>query len=304
MGNCLVTKLKGTVDNPNLEKLGVWEFEVQALESPTNASQWFNFIDSNEGTITAEIIGDGHFIWQWSYAEDGYDAGKIIEMQHPTGIVGKTGSGNVYLSNGNYKVRISNKYNINILTSAECIKAIELDKLAYSHITQFNERGGVVNGNIDVLKDVPSLNLRIRGNMYGTLEKLMNTGRTSLIAFSSGADRRIDITGDIHSVVNSPNVQVLDVGYNSGIYGDISYLGYCTALTDAYVFVGTSVSGSIESMIARFRLQGKTTGTLNTQTYGNKQVTFNGQPLPDERHTEALSWTANTITCNGVTINA
>lgn len=54
--DCLVTKLKGSVNNPNLPKFGEFKFDVVVTE---NTLAPFFFIASQP--FTAKITGDGHF---------------------------------------------------------------------------------------------------------------------------------------------------------------------------------------------------------------------------------------------------
>lgn len=56
MGNCLVTKLKGTVDNPNLPKLG--EFRIEIGVKPNVTAPFWVF---GQGVMKITVEGDGHF---------------------------------------------------------------------------------------------------------------------------------------------------------------------------------------------------------------------------------------------------
>ena len=130
-------------------------------------------------------------------------------------------------------------------------------------------------------------------------------GLSSLVRLSAW---NTNIYGDIASLAGLNNLTVLDLGIlkkkENVISGNIASLGTLINLTGLFVIAGTNVAGSIESLVAAFRENGRTEGTIDTQVYNNPNVTFNGQPIPTERQTAPLIWTATTITCNGVTINA
>lgn len=62
MGNCLVTKLKGVVNNDMLPHLGFAAFEI-AVDSPIIVSDCYATLNNpNPGTSNVRILGDGYFV--------------------------------------------------------------------------------------------------------------------------------------------------------------------------------------------------------------------------------------------------
>ena len=88
MRNCLVTKLKGTVQNDSLYILGSFQMNFlkgNALIKTGNASGNTN--------VTLKLIGDGHFCADDSYNDD---LGKTM-----TGIIGNSGYSSFYFTSTN-----------------------------------------------------------------------------------------------------------------------------------------------------------------------------------------------------------
>jgi hypothetical protein len=105
MGNCLVTKLKGVVDNPNLPKLG---------EMTLTATYYSGTIDwgncclelTNTQDCVISISGDGYFVLD-NFEDLDNPSARLTTYTLPA----NTRKG-MFFSNGNYKVKISNKYTL------------------------------------------------------------------------------------------------------------------------------------------------------------------------------------------------
>lgn len=62
MGNCLLTKLKGVVNNDMLPHFGFAAFEI-TVDSPTiNRGCYTVLVNPNPGTHNVRILGDGYFV--------------------------------------------------------------------------------------------------------------------------------------------------------------------------------------------------------------------------------------------------
>lgn len=83
--------------------------------------------------------------------------------------------------------------------------------------------------------------------------------------------------------------------------GNIAECGRMLNLTKLYLY-GGSVYGSLESLVAAYRENGKTSGQLEFD-WMPKSITFNGVSAI-LKASSTLAWTASTITWNGTTINA
>jgi len=96
-------------------------------------------------------------------------------------------------------------------------------------------------------------------------------------------------------------VNVTNFDFNSLVSGDIVKLGKCINLTNL-AFGNSHCHGTIESWVQAQRANGRTTGSVtgNSQNVSS-DVTFNGSTTNAKG---TVSWTATTITMNGITINA
>lgn len=83
--------------------------------------------------------------------------------------------------------------------------------------------------------------------------------------------------------------------------GDIAECGRMLKLIKLFLY-GGSVSGSLESLVAAYRKNGKTSGQLEFD-WMPSSITFNGVSALLKANS-TLTWTASTITWNGTTINA
>lgn len=116
-----------------------------------------------------------------------------------------------------------------------------------------------------------------------------------------------NITGTLSPFVRMVNLTKLHIGYTA-ILGEFKELGGLTKLTDIDLS-STNIEGSVEEFVQAQRLAGRTatTGTDEgiTVKYGfGLKVTFNGTTSYSVAANAKLTWTATTITYNGVTINA
>lgn len=99
MGKCLVTKLQGSVDNPNLLKIGEMPIYVKKSTESVGAQYKLTVLTSKDSEIN--IVGDGYFT-----------DSTMAENKGKTASIPANVSTTVYFSNGDYYALISNKYNI------------------------------------------------------------------------------------------------------------------------------------------------------------------------------------------------
>ena len=59
MNNCLVTKLKSSVNNESLSKLNVLTIKTKASDAPTINSQWINIGASGNGSVSVNSTSVG-----------------------------------------------------------------------------------------------------------------------------------------------------------------------------------------------------------------------------------------------------
>jgi hypothetical protein len=95
----------------------------------------------------------------------------------------------------------------------------------------------------------------------------------------------------------------IELEFNSPrLKGNINSLGKLTAITYINIY-NAQVTGSIESFVASQRTNGRTTCDSIRTAFGGTSVTFNGQAISGGSE-KVLSWTADTITFDGTTIDA
>lgn len=331
MKNCLKTALKATVQNGSLFKIGEIELVIKSVDTPTDATQWFNLVDGAK-EIDVTIIGNGYIIKGNNYAS-GQNMGKTITIKN----VAEQTQGNAtppfyYLSNGNYKVRISSKYDCNLISpvlsyvtnindfkysairlvkykGGNCIgdisniagwdKNIQVLKLT-NYTTDVNRTKYGLTGDIGVLDDFTALIDVILANskVYGDISVFTEKNIRMLCLNNT------DVEGDINALENITSMAVLNLDLTR-VSGNLAALGKMTNLTNLSVF-NSNLTGTIESLIEGFRTNGKTSGSITAEVFtqqGNS-ITFNGNQIPNSYRYLPLSWTASTITCNGETINA
>lgn len=115
------------------------------------------------------------------------------------------------------------------------------------------------------------------------------------------------VYGDLAMFKHSYNIQHLACSKN--VYGDIKNLGVLPLLSTFTVNEYCNIYGEIINLVETARANGRTTGsmTLTIKTRNATDITFNGGEITKDsygRTSASLSWTASTITCNGVTITA
>lgn len=96
--NCLVTTYKATVNDNSLLKVGEMRIKVSSVESPNGNTNGFSLLVYKD--VELEIIGDGYFTDETLTQ----NKGKKITFTNQ--------DRNVFVSNGNFEVSISNKYAI------------------------------------------------------------------------------------------------------------------------------------------------------------------------------------------------
>lgn len=99
MGKCLVTKLQGSVDNPNLLKIG--EMPIYVKKSTESIASQYKLTVFTSKASEIKIVGDGYFT-----------DSTMAENKGKTASIPANVSTTVYFSNGDYYALISNKYNI------------------------------------------------------------------------------------------------------------------------------------------------------------------------------------------------
>ena len=215
MGNCLVTKLKGSTSNNELLRIGEMRMRIAKVENPTGANRGFGI--SVNKPVVLEIVGDGYF------------TDKTLTVNKGKTITLNADVNGVWVSNDNVEIAILDKYSITALSSfyPQTSAAygsrlyLNLSDLKYSTaLTSLNLAGTQVTGDIANLKGLTAL--------------------TSLNLYSP------QVTGDIANLKGLTALASLNLA-GPQVTGDIANLKGLTALT-SLILAGTQVTGDIANL--------------------------------------------------------
>lgn len=272
MGNCLITRLKESVQNSELRKMNEFVIDVKPYGS-FNPSKSIIF-RLQSGETNKEIRTSGTFV-----DENGNSLGNTITLlDYPN-------DNNIRISPSGGKIffpyRYSSAAKLVFDMPVSYVEHFDLSELTNCfvgllNITEISPYGKVT--------DIPlCYNIYIAArNVYGTVEDFVNR----------------------HEMAARSEQQTIDIYTAPNISGDFADFGFFAPLYHL-LLRNTNISGSLESFVNIKRSLGVQSGTIETNGLGtNNNITFNGTPISAEVGTTDLSWTATTITYNGVTINA
>lgn len=204
MGNCLITKLKAAVDNGDLKKLGVLTLSIKSLSSAdyTNNpnSTYFTLIVND--AVEVKVVGDGYI---------GISSG---DRTHES-LQLSAGTTNIYLSNANFKVEISNKYAITTITcsgSFSCPSMVGLDITELDYVTGLTALTNSYNN----------------AKVYGDISALVKASPLATLRLDNS-----NITGDVTNV----SAAVTGLG-GTKIYGDFTKMLKATTQAKPSFFKG------------------------------------------------------------------
>ena len=214
MGNCLITKLNGVVDNELLKKLYEIRIEITSVNNPSKLTQGlsFNFFSA----VDLKIIGDGYFTDETLTQNLGKVKSNVI------------GSIDIFVSNGDYLLSISDKTQITTLqasnkkvsgVSIQSNKKFDINELKSSK-RLFNVSGGNAIGDISAFKGKSNLN-------YISLNDTKVTGDISALSnltkLKSVYLNNTGITGDISALANLKELSMITTS-NTSLYGNLGSL--------------------------------------------------------------------------------
>ena len=272
---CFYTKLKSVIMNDDLEKLGEMRIQRNYIDNEVASNAYMsvsrNSIPVGE-TLEIEIIGDGFF----SISYGGDSLGKKLEITRQGG-ASAIDQNAFHTSNGTYVIVINSKYNYN---SSQINKGYDVDfsQIFYTPISYVSGVG-------------------YKGNFAD-----LNTSKINYINMGDGNVGKIIYTDeDIKGLTLLTNLTLFSI-----LFPEISMsaLGHLINLQGNNNIM--CAKGSIEDFVTAQRANGRTSfsDTLNLKWLGEAgKVTFNGATIATGEN-GLLTWTANTITFRGETINA
>ena len=308
MNNCLVTKLKGTVDNQNLDVMGSFMVYFEASSSNDRTLQI-------TGATKAEIIdsdGDVYFTNLAHTENYGSVVTQELGIQH-TNFENLRYDFCVVEPGGACTVRVYGKYDLR--TFANNHEFTKVENISYFGANNPNPlRLGLTVDNSspvdfgNIYKGVNPELLQIEGSSiagkYNTF-KILPYIETHNVIYFFYTNLRLT-TEDVNVLVQHPieKMHIIRVvcpsNFKNFMYGKTTII----EMETDFVFDDSTVFGSIENFVAGQRTSGRTSGNLSWKYAHSLLATFNGTDVRVTTDYIELSWTPTTITWDGVTINA
>lgn len=276
MKNCLVTKLKRTVDNPNLALLG--ELPVVVNSSFSVSSQQQIKVRANKNAI--------------SLTENGTPTNEIT--------IEPDGSPTPIYVMEECIVFLPYYYIAKLFISP--IEDINVKYYGYKSSSNFIQL--TIQGTNSVnLGELP-INIKY-ADLGDCTIKLSADTYPNLTNFTTGATNKKQLINLVEIKNKMPSLQIFYVYVPAGNYtGTVEDLGGIKTLTN---ITGLTISGAMENFVAAQRQSysgraGRTTGSVSLKWCRN--FTFQGVDNLVLGTAKTLSWTATTITFDGTTIDA
>lgn len=312
--NCLVTKLKANVNDNSLLKVGEMFIDIIEQKTPTNITNRL-YLNSSSDLIIEVENGEANITLD-SNMESGWT--NKITLPYSSGV----SPAPVFVRNGNYRLKVLSKYNlveVGRYTESVNQKAISVDTkyLKYSHglVNIYSKLSGDISNLIGCTKLKVLMSIGFLNKLTGNLSAL-----ASLTALIEIRLQFSNLTGNLSDLAPLTALTNINLWGSSNITGSLSDLAPLTALTSVNVadnqnitgtindlrqpltnisVYNTQVTGELIEFVKTQRSVGRTTGTCYSDWWGDK-ITFNGSVQTADKHN--LSWTENTITFEGVTV--
>lgn len=218
---CLVTKLKGSVSDSSILKLGELRISQSVIESPSKNTQYINVVST--GDIKSKV-------------ENGYFTDQNLSQNLGQEVVNNN-TAHLTISNSDCVISLFDKYNITELRCKNPSANVDARSLNFCKELTVLEAG--INGDISNLKDCPIKSIEVKNKeAYGDVAVLANklNGESANAVIASP-----NIVGDI-AVFNNKNISTLNIS-GSGISGTIDGLNLPAT---TWLKLSSSISGKIE----------------------------------------------------------
>lgn len=255
MGNCLVTKLKGISNNPELLRLGEMRIKIKKVDNPTDHTQGFSIAVTKP--ITLEIVGEGYFTDR-----------TLLENKGKTLTLNSNITNSVWVSNNDVTIAILDKYSLKSL-------------FCYYD----GEGSGVYSENISInISDLDySVNMNLiylpNSQAYGDISALKSLSKLSDINLSN-----TQVYGDISALKSLTNLRAFTLGgKKSNLIGDLSSLSNLNKLEECFIRYST-LSGDLAKMPANLSFisledNSNTILTWSTRPSSSKIIAISGYPF-------------------------
>lgn len=243
MGTCLVTKLKGSISDSSLKKVGEMRIKLGVSKTANKQTRGLSMMFSKN--VELKIIGDGYFTDE-----------TITENKGKTYSATAWGNGHiVYISNNSVELSISDKYSIVSISTYDGYKnqwsvfnpkeiSFDIEDLRYSSsLESLKLRGTSTYGDLSSLANNTSLKyIDLQDtSIKGDIANLKNNANMTHL-FLTGKD----FYGDIASLSNKPKLEYLTIN-SSNVFGNISSLSTSVKLVSLNL-TSTNISGDFTSL--------------------------------------------------------
>lgn len=268
MNNCLVTKLKASINDDSLLKLG----EIKLTIAPTSKSKTL-MIASTEH-IVVEIVkvisGNGTFSWNGGTNVSKATIPPILDSYY-----------SLTFSEGEYIVSISNKYAITRIESNDSLNVLALNgDLSYSEgfFSLVLNVKNFTNDDISQFGNLPIKNFIINtnNNLMGSINSFSNLTSITQININASEDNN-KIYGNISAFSLSKNIEKCQLSRCLNIEGNINVFNSSIKLAYLDVY-HTKVIGDIDALAQAQIAAGRTSGSLwiNSSKLNNAGIPFVG----------------------------
>lgn len=256
MGQCLITKLNGTVSNNTLLKVGELRLNFSATGSSRKMQIRF--------TSNITLVCTGGFFTDESLSVNNGTTYTCKQDKIET----------IYVSNGSgYISCLKGKYKCSLINISNSCYFIDTDDLKFDSDLLFAALDrSLSTGDLSSLCLARITDLGVSNtNIYGDISAIANCKNLT----SAGLYNSPNIKGNIAVFKNTPNLTSLVLG-NAGIYGDIISFSSCLKLTTLNI-PRTNLTGTVESLANALFTAGRNSGQIKL-TCDNTHITFDGQP--------------------------
>lgn len=185
MKNCLVTKFKASVNNDNLEKLGVLTLNFRELtDSSSNRFKFYLSVDGDaaESAVASVVQGNSKF-------KDTLDSATVYDNR----TIAPNAAWDGFLTNGNSKVEITNKYYIKGLSFNKSLSTFNfnncLPKLTSITLGLTSVLGDIDNFVTPQVMDTISFTSLDTSNMKGSIASFIGTKDARVVNYVAGSEQ-------------------------------------------------------------------------------------------------------------------
>lgn len=260
MGNCLVTKLAGIVNNPSLKKLG--EIKVTSnLTSIGNSGDYIRVEGSADKPVTLKM-------------ETGYFRASKSSNDSIGAELTVNSAMEIFPSTGEHVISVIPKYNIQWLQNV----AVDIDNLKFSKDLKTLILLSSSYGDISSLKDLMALTSLDVSNakVYGDISSLKDL--TALTSFSL---LNTQLSGNIASLGTLTKLYFFELSSTDKIVGDVSSLKTLSKL-ERFKITNSDIYGDLATIPAQCRfasLSNLAKFTWGTRPSSSKILAIEGSPI-------------------------